>query len=341
MKKTFYFVLLMSLVAGLWVSCSKKTQPPFTLAFYNVENLFDTIDDPKISDERYVPESDLLWGKERYQHKLGNLARVMSSIDSTGFPAVFGLCEVENIGVLQDLLKQDALSAAHYSIIHQDSPDERGIDVALLYQAERVTPIETQFLRISFPSYPDNKTRDVLYTKAVVDAKDTLHIFINHWVSRYGGQQETAALRQYTGHFLKHKTDSILALQADANIILAGDLNDNPSDSSVYVSLGAAEVSLPFQSKHLYNLSYSPYKQGKGSLYYKSWEMFDQVIVSSALLSGDNKLITNTEQSIMKEDWMLFHPEKGEARPNRTATKNYYGGYSDHLPVFIRVRHTP
>ncbi len=327
-------LILMVIVAG---SCGKKTTSPTVVAFYNVENLFDTIDDAHIRDERYVPDSDIKWGTERYHHKINNLAKVMSAIDSTGFPAIFGLCEVENKGVLEDLLKHTELSSANYQIVHKNSQDERGIDNALLYQKEYYKPIVNRYIQPIFPDSLKNKTRDILYSKGKLAGGETIHLFVNHWVSRWGGQAETEVFRIYLGQQIKAITDSILEVDAQANIIILGDLNDNPTDISILNHLGAQPVTEPLGSGPLHNLSLNMYREGVGSLYYKSWDMFDQVIVSTALLKGSNGLITRPKQSILMEDWMLYYPKKGDPRPNRTAAKNYYGGYSDHLPVFLTL----
>ncbi|NOX86200.1 MAG: hypothetical protein GXO86_09595 [Chlorobi bacterium] len=339
-KKTNNLVLLLAaLILALTLnSCKQKPVQTFGFAFYNVENLFDTIDDPHVRDNEFLPDSKLGWDTKKYEHKLDNLVKVMSSIDSSGFPALFGLCEVENINVLHDLVNHNELKNAGYSIIHKDSPDERGIDVALLYQKDVYTPVVTRFIRLTFPSDPNNGTRDILYSKGVVAGKDTLHLFINHWVSRWGGQEKTEPFRKFTGNLLKKITDSILAVRPDANIIIAGDLNDNPDDVSISQNLDAKPVENPLKKKTLYNLGYNEYKAGEGSLYYRGWDMFDQIIVSTSLLSGKNKVMVNSpEQTVIKHDWMLYHPKKGPARPNRTAAKNYYGGYSDHLPVYIGI----
>ena len=338
MKNRFPTILFGIVLFIVFSSCSRKTTQHFSFAFYNVENLFDTINDPAINDSRYVPGSDLQWDTEKYEHKLDNLAKVMSVVDSTGFPTIFGLSEVENLSVVSDLVKHRELKNAGYKILHKDSPDGRGIDVALLYQSKKYKPLETRFIQPDFPMKSAHKTRDILYSKGVIGKNDTIHIFVNHWVSRWGGQEETEPNRIFIAQLLKQITDSIFSTNANANILIAGDLNDNPTDKSLVEHLEAKKPSASSSAKTLYNLSLIPFKNGEGSLYYKSWDMFDQIIVSTALLNGDNGLKANGNQTVIKKDWMLYHPKKGPARPSRTATKNYYGGYSDHLPVYIGMR---
>lgn len=339
MKKLFKISLTVAIVGLLFGSCSKPTFTTFSFAFYNVENLFDTIDDPAINDSSFLPTSQVAWNSKRYAHKLENLALVVSSIDSAHFPTVFGLSEVENIGVLQDLVKNPMLIKANYEILHKDSPDERGIDVAMLYDPANYKPLKTQYLRLTFPEEPDNKTRDILYSKGLVAGKDTIHIFVNHWVSRWGGQEETEPLRMFTGTFIRNVVDSIFNLNPNANILIAGDLNDNPTDPSVAENLNAVLPVLPYSEKTLYNLSAKQFSEGQGTLYYKSWDMFDQIIVSTPLLTGKSGIKTlSPDQKIFKKDWLMFQPKNGEARPNRTASgRNYYGGFSDHLPVLLEM----
>ncbi len=340
MKKYIFGILaFVALLTYLVSSCKRDEMKPFSVAFYNVENLFDTIDNPNTRDNDHLPTSKIPWNTKRYEHKLSNLAKVMSAINGHGFPSVFGLSEVENRQVVEDLIHTGKLKEAGYKILHKDSPDERGIDVAMLYQPNIYKPIKTRFIRLQFPSEPENPTRDILYSKGLLYGKDTIHIFINHWVSRYGGQEKTDALRRYTGHFLRLMADSIFNEEPNANILIMGDLNDNPTDKSLVVSLGAREPHQPLASKQLYNLALKPFKAGQGSLYYKGWDLFDQVIVSSAMVGGYNGIKTNSySEEIFRKSWMLFHPKKGQAVPNRTAGRHYYGGFSDHLPVIVHMK---
>jgi hypothetical protein len=339
MKRLFRISFTTAMFALLFGSCSKQAFTPFSFAFYNVENLFDTIDDPNINDSSFLPNSQVAWNSKRYNHKLENLALVISSINSAHFPTIFGLSEVENAEVLQDLIKNPLIIKANYEILHKDSPDERGIDVALLYNPAKYNPLETKYLRLEFPGEPNNTTRYILYSKGFVAKKDTVHVFINHWVSRWGGQKETEPLRNFTGTFLRNVVDSILRLNPDANILIAGDLNDNPTDPSVAENLKAILPEMPYHDKSLYNLSLKQFAEGNGTLFYKSWDMFDQVIVSTALLTGESGIkALSSEQKIFREDWLLFQAKNGEAKPSRTASgKNYFGGFSDHLPILLEM----
>ncbi len=340
MRNNNTIILLLIAIIISVASCCKSPKKPFSFAFYNVENLFDTIDSDNVNDEKYLPTSTVAWNTERYNHKLDNISKVMMSMDTTGLPALFGICEVENRGVVENLIVHKNLIHAGYKIIHKDSPDERGIDVALLYKPEVYYPVKNTFIKPELKDGPESKTRDILYSKGTIYNDDTIHVFINHWVSRWGGQAETEPHRIQIAKTIKGITDSILDIVPEANIIIAGDLNDNPTDTSIYNVLYAREVLT--DNSRLSNLSLKQYLDGKGSLYYKSWDMFDQIIVSNSLINGTNGLkLTSKDQVVYKQDWMLYQPREGSPRPSRTSSgKNYYGGFSDHLPVMINIEMT-
>lgn len=339
MKIIYLATLILTAFILILASCTNKTSRSFSIAFYNVENLFDTIDDVNINDESYLPHSKVAWNSDRYNHKLDNLSKVMKSIDTSGFPALFGLCEVENIDVILDLINHADLKKAGYKIIHKNSPDARGIDVALLYKPDIFEPVTSKFIVPEFTVESKIKTRDILYSKGVINKNDTIHIFINHWVSRWGGQEKTEHFRIQIASTIKQIIDSIFDQQPLANIIIAGDLNDNPSDTSILKVLKALEISDTPVKKSLYNLSLREFKNGIGSLYYKSWDMFDQIIVSTSMITGKNGLkISSPDQIVFKKEWMLYQPKDGPARPSRTSSGRYFGGYSDHLPIMVRIQ---
>ncbi|MCF8352119.1 MAG: hypothetical protein K9H15_13195, partial [Bacteroidales bacterium] len=175
------------------------------------------------------------------------------------------------------------------------------------------------------------------YVKGLI-AKDTFHLFVSHWTSRWGGREETDPNRAYIAEILKGVTDSLFRIDKFANIVIMGDLNDNPNDKSVADILNAEKVRKKIHGEKLYNLSYEKFLRGEGSLYWKSWDMFDQIIVSSNLINNKQiPYVSPREQFLFKPDWIMYKTDEGEARPNRTKGKNYYGGYSDHLPVYIRL----
>ncbi len=342
MKRSIIIISLFVILIAFGSSCKREVTGSFTFAFYNVENLFDTIDDPAISDESYLPDSKVAWNTERYNHKLENISKVLMSLKEPSFSAIIGLCEVENLDVVKELSQHPNIAAAGYKIIHKNSPDERGIDVALFYQPQIYQPVKNTFIKPDFKGMEANATRDILYSKGLINNVDTIHIFVNHWVSRWGGQEATEPYRMAIAAQLKSITDSILNVNPDANILIAGDLNDNPIDKSLVDVLKAKPVGANVNSSDLYNLALKLYESDTaGTLYYKSWDVFDQIIVSGALLAGEGNLkVASESETVFKEDWMLYQPKEGPARPSRTASgRNYFGGYSDHLPVMIDINY--
>ena len=322
----------------LFTSCGHTPPDHFTVAFYNVENLFDTINDDGVRDGEFTPEATVSWTAERYGQKLKNIARVLGAIDSTELPLAIGLAEVENLGVLRDLVATRPLDKGSYDIVHFDSPDERGIDVALLYRRGMLQPIHSRPCPLTFDFDSTDRTRDLLYFKALAADDDTLHFLVNHWPSRSGGKEQSDPKRQRAAQQVRQVVDSIFRFDANANIIIMGDLNDNPTDDNVAVTLGARVPENNVRKSQLYNLATENFTGGEGTLYWRSWDLFDQFIVSSNLLEGNTtyKLTPATIQ-ILKKDWMLFRQKDGKMVPNRTAGRSeYYGGYSDHLPVYIR-----
>lgn len=338
-KKTTFSAIVIVLTFTLFY-CNRPDINKFTIAFYNVENLFDTINDEGVRDGGFTPESKLNWNSEKYQRKLESIAKVMSAIDGQDLPAIIGLAEIENAGVLKDLINKTNLSTGKYQFTHYQSPDERGIDVALLYREDYFKPLFSKAYGVHFPFDEDDRTRDMLYVKGVTALKDTLHIMVDHWPSRYGGKEKSEPKRKFVASVVRKVVDSIFNTNQQANIIIMGDLNDNPVDASVSEILKAKKPGNIIRHNELYNLALSKFENGEGTLYWKSWDLFDQVIVSGNILDDNMKLnLDPREIQIVKEDWMLFQRDDGVKVPSRTAGRNsYYGGYSDHLPVYIMFK---
>jgi predicted extracellular nuclease len=321
---------------------SKKSNATgtFRIAFYNVENLFDTIDDPHTNDNDFLPGAKIPWTPDRYETKLNHLAEVIKGLSDQGPVAIMGLAEVENSAVLDDLVNSPAIIPYHLQVIHRESPDERGIDNALIYDGMRFEPIKVTSIPVKLDPEDNDKTRDILYVKGINPGakSDTLHIFVNHWPSRSGGQAESEPKRVITAETLKRVTDSVINNNPKALVVIMGDLNDEPSDKSLAALKAGAPVDSP-EPATLYNLMYPLFKQGKGTLYYNDWDMFDQVIVNGYLLSKQKGLVlSQKEGNIYSPQWLLFTNDKGVSRPNRTAGNSYYGGYSDHLPVYVDLQ---
>ncbi|NOU48374.1 MAG: endonuclease/exonuclease/phosphatase family protein [Bacteroidales bacterium] len=316
----------------------RKPANGLTFAFYNIENLFDTLDDPKIIDEEFLPTAKGQWNTQRFNHKLENIARVIAAMDTTDYPDMIGFAEIENLEVLQMLADQDYIRKANYKLIHYPDHDDRGIEVAFMYRPEYFKPLYSKPIDYIIDSLPKSNPRHILYLKGIVATKDTLHLFINHWTSRYGGQKETVEARNAAGSFLRNVTDTLMRLHDNPNIIIAGDLNDNPTDESLITHLKALPLSTDIEPNKLYNLALNPFLSGTGTLYYKSWDFFDQVIISSNLARPVEGKLKSGEIEIIKKDWMLYKTKDGIGKPNRTYSGGkYFGGYSDHLPVMIRL----
>ena len=319
------------------VNAQKGQTGQFKIAFYNTENLYDTIDDPKINDEEFLPGSKIAWTTERYNHKLNNIARALIAMDSINLPAIIGLAEVENIAVLNDLITKTGLQKGNYQAILEEGNDQRAIDVGLIFRKNVVKYISHR----AFPSATSFKTRSVLYVKFADAKKDTFHLFVNHWKSRSGGSTETEPQRIENAKTLKHLTDSILGRNPKANIVIMGDFNDEPNNVSLSEVLGAKKPGKKIASTGLYNLMYERFLQGEGTLYYKDWDLFDQFVVSGNMLMkkpGKGAVILPPYANIFKPDWLLYKTKSGEMVPNRTAgSKEYFAGYSDHLPVYITL----
>ncbi len=317
-------------------SIAMPTKDSMKIAFYNTENLFDTIDDPQKDDAEFLPNGKMKWTADRYQTKLSHIEQVAEAMD---FPVVMGFCEIENRLVLEDLLKQPKMKMQGYEIAHFDSPDERGIDVGLIYKKAVFSLKNSKPHRVSLVS--GDKTRDILEVSGTL-ANQNVHIFVNHWPSRRGGQVESDDKRMTAAKTLKIVVDSIQKNVKNSYIIAMGDLNDEPIDKSLTEGLGAKDPSVykRFLSKNLYNMSFPVKKRGEGSYYYqKSYTMIDQIVISGNFLQTTSPLKSNYEEGILRANFLYYTDKKtGESFPNRTYTgEKYRGGYSDHLPVYLTI----
>jgi len=334
--KYSFFLLLLCLT---WTNCKTPTivnnaaVQEIRFAFYNVENLFDIYDDPITKDEEFTPTGKKNWTEERYQKKLEQLSTVVSDLK---FPDILGVCEVENKKVLIDWAAHRKLADQNYHIVHFDSPDKRGIDNGLLYRKDHFTVLEKEAYRINFPKevVENYTTRDILYVKGKY-RNEVLHIFVNHWPSRRGGVRESEPKRVYVASQLREKTDAIFAKDPNANILIMGDLNDETDNNSVVKTLGAGAPDLA-QKQYLYNFTQPLDVAGEGSYRYKAnWNMLDQIIVSPNLTSGKLRAV---KAHIFNPDYLNYVDKKYGKRPNKTyGGPNYYGGYSDHYPVYLEL----
>lgn len=297
------------------------------VAFYNVENLFDIMDDPTGHDEEFLPTAKKEWTQERYEKKLNQLAQVFVELE---LPTIIGLCEVENEGVMRDLATQTALKKARYKTVHFESPDYRGIDVGLLYKKKCFEVLDKSIIRITFPEkiVSDYTTRDVLLVKGLLHKKDEVYFFVNHWPSRRGGLKASSPKREYVAAQVRKKVEEIYAINPDANIILMGDFNDEPDNKSVEEVLIASSI--------LENAMTELDEKGLGTYNYRgNWNMIDQFIISKNMDEKSHSLHL-LKADILTADYLYYDNKKYGKTPTRTYGGNrYFGGYSDHLPIFI------
>lgn len=310
------------------------------IIFYNVENLFDTENDSIKDDDEFTPEGPKNWSNYRFYDKLNNTYRVILSIGEWNPPAVVGLCEIENRFVLNQLVYQTPLKRFDYKIVHFESPDKRGIDVALLYRNDKFKPSYSETIQIDFPFDSDSKTRDILYVKGVLFEIDTVHFFVNHWPSRWGGYLETKPKREFVASQLKIKVDSLFSLNLNPNIVIMGDFNDEPWDESIKNVLEATLDITGIRDKELLNLMARYEKDWLvGTNKYKEdWSVIDQFIVSGNLISEQNGIQVSVEGVRIHNLDFLLEEDKtnGGNKPFRTYVGyKYNGGFSDHLPVYI------
>ncbi len=313
-----------------------------TLAFYNVENLFDTRNDSLTDDDERTPESPLQWTRERYERKLKNIARVLADIgraEARRLPDLIGLCEVENRQVLEDLIRQAPLRDGDYGIVHEDSPDHRGIDVALLYRKSQFIVVEQQFRELKLRTRENlpRKTRDQLIVSGLLNG-EPLYLSVNHWPSRSGGQNSTEYYRMQAAALQRAILDSLLKFDPNARFISMGDYNDNPDDPSLRYGLGTRTLrdSLPAW------LSYNPmagyYRKGAGTLAYRDqWSLFDQILFNGCWFE-DAGGYQFWKAGIYNKDYLKTPEGPFKGYPFRTyAGGNYLGGFSDHFPVFAML----
>ena len=294
--------------------------------FYNVENLFDTINSTNTNDSEFLPNGEKKWNTYKYNYKLNQLAKVFSSImrdeNNDKMLDIIGLCEVENKLVIDDLLKKQIFSNHNYTIIHQESPDSRGIDCALLFN-NQFQLLKHDFIRVDNPN-ANRSTRDIVYAKLKFK-NEVINIFVNHWPSRWGGQEETNHKRVFVAKILKDYIN--LNTSKDEYTLIMGDFNDYPSNESL------SEVLV---KDDFINLMSTDLVSGRGSYNYRGdWNWLDQIIVSKSFTNSNMQLLSG---GAFQKDFMLYTNEKGEVYPSRSFSgKKWFGGFSDHLPVYCRI----
>lgn len=339
----FYFLPFLLFFVVPAVNSQTQLWEIACIGFYNFENLFDTLDNPEILDEEFTPAGAKLWTSKLYKEKLSRLASIIEKMGTEltpDGPAILGIAEVENRGVLEDLVKQPGLKDRQYRIIHYDSPDKRGIDVAMIYQPKYFIVDNAQSIELNLFRLSGEKiyTRDVLLVSGQFRG-EPFHVLVNHWPSRSGGEKASAHLREGAASQVRNLVDSLLAVNPANKIIVMGDLNDDPVNASVKHLLRAIPKESRMKPGDLYNPMYGFYKKGYGTTAWRdAWSLFDQIIISQTLIHDHNQGYRYLKARVMNERFLVQPSGQFKGYPLRSFVGNsYMGGYSDHFPVYIFV----
>jgi len=310
----------------------KACAQDFRIVFWNLENFFDTRDDPLTSDDEFTPMGEKHWSRKKFNEKRNGLAKAILLMANGELPSLIGVAEAENRYVLRQLTEATALSPAGYGIIHKDSPDSRGIDVALLYRKDRFSPLKTDFINVRLPD-TSMKTRLILYTKGVLDKLDTIHVFVNHWPSKYGSGTLSDSRREAAAGSLRRYCDSLILMNSKANIMLMGDFNDSPERSAASAFAGFTNLAENLQKR---------IRRGKGSIRFMGeWELIDHFLVSSNLMDTLEPIFCLPESmEIFSHTYLLENDRQYLGlTPKRTFKgPRYNGGLSDHLPIMMTIK---
>jgi hypothetical protein len=318
----------------------KKTYEVSCIGFYNLENLFDIVDDPQTRDTEYTPEGRNSWTQKKYDHKLENLSIVIQDMATDVSPdgcAIIGVCEVENRGVLEDLVATEKLKNRDYKIVHYDSPDRRGIDVGLLYQEKYFKLTKSESYKLVFPDDTAYYTRSQLVVTGLLNGEE-VNVLVAHWPSRRGGEQKSEPRRIQAAQLGRKIIDSLYSVNPNAKILYMGDLNDDPVNKSVEDYIQAKGKIAKVKKKMFFNPMYDLYKQGNGTLAYNdAWNLFDQILLSKDFLNGSDKSkLSYYKVAVYRKPFLFQKGGRYDGYPLRTsAGGKYLAGYSDHLPVYI------
>lgn len=341
MKYIIAFLMLVSFAA-----CAQPSEynPPATetiaVAFYNLENLFDPEDDPYKFDEDFTPDGANHYTQQIYKKKLHNMARAMSQIGidkAPQGPAFFGVAEIENEKVLLDLVREPELQSRNMRVVHFESPDTRGIDVALLYNPSLFRVLDAKSLLVDISENGKKEhTRDILLVKGIL-AGDTTHVMVCHWPSRRGGEAASEWKRKKAAALCRSTADKLFNENKDARIIIMGDLNDDPISESVAKVIGAKGKEKDVRARGFFNPWLSMYRKGIGSLSFNdSWNLFDQILISESFLKAEGHKWRYQKAEIFDRAFLRTSFGKFKGYPHRSFSGNtWIDGYSDHFPTVI------
>ncbi len=347
MKKILLAFLLFITVKSFSQSqpTTKQNYKLAVAAFYNLENLYDTIDDPNTSDEEFTPKGERNYNGNIYWNKIDKLASVLSKLgtDDPKYPcpdgpAFIGVAEIENDSVLKDLVNHPSLKARNYQIVHYDCKDRRGVDVAFLYNPKYFKVLDSKSLFVNLPQGAKDAyyTRDVLWVKGEFDG-EVIHIYVNHWPSRLGGEERSAPGRAAAAMVSKKHSDSIMKAEGEQKILIMGDLNDDPVSPSLTKVLKCKDNIEDVKEGGLYNPWVAMYKSGIGTLAYQdAWGLFDQIVMSKKWLDKKQEGFFFQRQFIFNREFMTENQGRYKGYPMRTWDGlSYRGGYSDHFPTYL------
>ena len=345
MKRILSLAFAIVLLATLPMQGQGQRYQVAGVAFYNLENLFDTIpNNPLGRDAEYTPNGARKWTGKRYWNKIHNLAYAISNMktDLTPMgPAIIGVSEVENITVMQDLARDEQLKAWNLQVLHHDSPDRRGIDVGFLFNPRLFRPLNVTHHTLVVESNPNFRTRDQSCVSGLL-LGEPVSVIVNHWPSRLGGQKQSSYLREAAAALSKHIADSVLAINPKQKIIIMGDLNDDPMDPSCAEVLGAKRNVKDVEEGGWYNPWWDVLASGVGTLAYRGqWNLFDQIVITPNLLNKDAKKkdyssLKYWKSHIFRRDYLIQQEGQYKGAPLRTtAGGRWLNGYSDHLPVVM------
>ena len=355
-KSLFVFIAFFTILAA---NSQAKKYIVHTIGFYNFENLFDTINNPN-NDEEWLPNGAQNWTSRKYKQKLVNLSKVLSILGTNDTqkesPVLIGGCEIENRGVLEDLVKTPLMASSEYGVVHYDSPDKRGIDVALLYKKKNFKPTSSKNIPLliyrnddgslgkkekeevtddKIEVTKDNRvyTRDILLVTGLLDGEE-VNIMVNHWPSRSGGEKKSSPFREAAGRLNKKIIDSLYKVNPNAKIITMGDLNDGSYNKSVKEGIGAKLKKEEVGKQGIYNPFEQMAKDGNSSLFYRdAGDIFDQIMVSQTLIENNYNGFQYWKSGIYNKSFMIETSGQYKGYPLRHSATEI--GYSDHFPVYI------
>jgi endonuclease/exonuclease/phosphatase family metal-dependent hydrolase len=333
-------LLFLLLIFSLGFQLNSTAQEPYTLVWYNVENLFDTHNDSLKQDDEFTPEGPRAWNNYKYKRKLVHIAKTLIALGKWSAPDIVGLCEIENREVLKDLIYKTPLKYHSYGIVHYESPDLRGIDVALLYRKDRVEVLHSAPLPVNFPDTTNRPTRDILEVSLLFPAGDTLYLFLNHWPSMWGGQLTTRPKRMAAASALRKRIDSLRRKSPAARIITMGDFNCTPEDPEINQGLKALDPQPELADSLIYKLSPRFPAEIKGThKFHNIWSHIDQIHASGLVIRNNAGVQCEKSYRVAAPDFLLTQDANyGGIKPFRTFYGfTYQGGFSDHLPLVLVI----